>query len=64
EAHIYLPSKLHLLSEHTFISQKLLYQYLDTPLKSQIHETLNLNIAIYNIQGFNDTEKKLLLEEY
>ncbi|CAG8833208.1 5050_t:CDS:1, partial [Cetraspora pellucida] len=50
EAHIYLPSKLHLLPEHTFINQKLLHQYLDTPLKSQTHETLNLNIATYNIQ--------------
>ncbi|CAG8834977.1 7964_t:CDS:1, partial [Cetraspora pellucida] len=38
--------------------------YLNTPLKSQTHETLNLNIATYNIQGFNNTEKKLLLEEY
>ncbi|CAG8836875.1 21189_t:CDS:1, partial [Cetraspora pellucida] len=25
EAHIYLPSKLHLLPEHTFINQKLLH---------------------------------------
>ncbi|CAG8817288.1 9710_t:CDS:1, partial [Cetraspora pellucida] len=42
----------------------LLHQYLDTPLKSQTHETLNPNIATYNIQDFNNIEKKLLVEEY
>ncbi|CAG8590895.1 22833_t:CDS:1, partial [Cetraspora pellucida] len=26
--------------------------------------SLNLNIAIYNIQDFNNPEKKLLIEEY